>query len=133
MGKPLFGIDIAALIDGALSGGLLDVIITRPDRGARNPGDLTGGRPATQATAEAKGFWEDFSSDRERGPGLDIEADDRKAVLIGDTIPDGWVPRRNWSLTIDGQTLYVVRPLSVDPARAVYVFLCRDRAGPDGR
>lgn len=128
-GNILFGVDIAGLINSAISPGLLDALITRPALGERDPADLTGGRPASPQTQGARGFWEDFDSDPQRP--ADLEVDDRKAVLIGDTIPDGWVPRRNWSITIDGQTLFVVRPLSVDPARAVYVFLCRDRAGPD--
>lgn len=131
-GNELFGVDIAGIIDSAMSDGLLDVTISRNVEGGRTPGSLTGGKTKTPESVDTvKGFWEDFANEFERPPGVELEADDRKAVLIGDTIPEGWVPRRNWAITIDGLTLFVVRPLQVDPARAVYVFLCRDRTGPD--
>lgn len=133
MGNRLFGVDIAGIVDRSLSKGLLPVEITKTTGGDRTGGNLTGGRPQALETVKGvRGFWEDFTTERSRPPGVQLEADDRKAVLIGDTIPEGWVPRRNWAITIDGLTLYVAQPISVDPAKAVYEFLCRDRAGPDG-
>lgn len=129
MGQELFGVDIAGIIDDALSDGLPDVLIERYIAGAREPGKLTGGRATTPRTAGCSGFWEDYTGLAPAG--VTLELNDRKAVLIGDTIPADMIPMRNDALTIEGQTLYVVKLQSRDPAAAVYVYQCRDRRGPD--
>lgn len=131
MGNELFGVDIAGIIADATGGQLLDVTVTRYADGARQPGNLTGGKTRTSTTFTGiSGFWEDFTGDPP--PGVEIELGDRKAVLIGDTIPAGGVPERNDAITMEGETLYAVKLLERDPAAAVYVYLCRDRQGPDG-
>lgn len=126
MGNELFGVDIAGIIAENTAGQLLAVTVTRYTRGDRNPANLTAGQPKTPATVTGiTGFWEDFTGTPP--PGVDIELNDRKAVLIGDTIPAGGHPLRNDAITIEGETLYMVKLLSRDPAAAVYTYLCRDR------
>jgi hypothetical protein len=106
----------------------MDVTVTRYVEGARTAGNLTGGKAQTPATVTGiKGFWEDFTGMVPPG----VEVGDRKAVLIGDTIPPGGLPLQNDAITIEGITLYAARLLSRDPAAAVYTFLCRDRRGTD--
>jgi hypothetical protein len=130
MGSELFGTDIAGIIADTIGEGLLDVVVTRQAEGTRNPGSLTGGKPRTPTEFEGiKGFWEDFTG--LPPPGIVLEIGDRKAVLIGDTIPAGGHPLKDDAITIEGETLYVGRLLSRDPAAAVYVYLCHDRAGAD--
>lgn len=130
MGAELFGVDIAGLIADNMEGQLFDVVVTRYEDGARTPGNLTGGPAKVPTTVEGiTGFWEDFT--RDPPPGVEIELGDRKAVLIGDTIPPGGHPLRNDAITIEGQTLYCVQLLSRDPASAVFTYLCRDRRGTD--
>lgn len=131
MGAELFGVDIAGLIADAMDGQLFDVTITRYTPGERDPNNLTGGLPQTPATVTGiSGFWEDFTG--QPPPGVEVELNDRKAVLIGDTIPAGGLPLRNDAIEIEGQTLYAVQLIGRDPASAVYVYQCRDRRGPDG-
>lgn len=131
MGNVLFGVDIAGIVADAMGGQLLPVTITRYTRGDRDPGNLTGGQPATPETVTGiSGFFEDFT--RDPPPGVVVELGDRKALLIGDTIPAGGHPLRNDAITIEGETLYMVQLLSRDPAAATFVYLCRDRRGPDG-
>lgn len=131
MGNELFGVDIAGILADATAGQLLSVSIERYAEGARQPGNLTGGRAKVPTTITGiEGFWEDFT--RDPPPGVEVELGDRKACLIGDTIPAGGHPLRNDAITIEGQTLYMVQLLSRDPAAALYVYLCRDRRGPDG-
>lgn len=133
MGTELFGVDIAGIVADNIGDGVLDVVITRYTAGTRTPGNLTGGLNRSPATVTGiKGFWEDFATQFSAPPGVALEVNDRKAVLIGDTIPAGGMPLRNDAITIDGQTLYMAQPIAVDPARAVYEFLCRDRRGADG-
>lgn len=128
MGNDLFGVDIAGIIADSMGDGLLDVVVTRYTEGARDQNSLTGGKAKTPATVVGvKGFWDDFTG--QPPPGIEIELGDRKAVLIGDTIPAGGHPVRNDAITIEGVTLYAVQLVSRDPAAAVYVYQCRDR-GP---
>jgi hypothetical protein len=135
MGNDLFGVDIAGIIADAMADGLFPVTVTRYTAGARNPADLTGGRPRTPATVEGiSGFWDDFTSTPP--PGVVLELNDRKLVLIGDTIPVGGEPRYNDAVVVhepmgDVGPLYVVKRLSRDPANAAPTYLCRDRRGPD--
>lgn len=129
MGSELFGVDIAGIVADVMGGQLLDVTVTRYAEGDRDPDNLTGGKPRTPATVTGiSGFWEDFT--RDPPPGVTVELGDRKAVLIGDTIPAGGHPRRNDGITIEGVTLYMVQLVSRDPASAVYVYQCRDRVTP---
>lgn len=131
MGSELFGVDIAGLVADAMGGQLFPVTVTRYAEGDRDPDNLTGGRPKVPATVTGiEGFWEDFT--RDPPPGVEVELGDRKAVLIGDTIPAGGHPLRNDAIEIEGQTLFMVQLISRDPASAVFVYLCRDRRGPDG-
>lgn len=130
MGNEIMGVDIAGIIADVFEGNLLDVVVTRYTRGERDPDNLTGGRSKTPETVVGiSGFWEDFTGTPP--PGVELELNDRKAVLIGDTIPAGGHPRRNDAITIEGQTLYSVKLLSRDPAAAVYTYLCRDRASSE--
>jgi len=134
MGNEVFGVDIAGIIADSLGDGLFDVTITREVRGERAASNLTGGRQKSAPLSfECKGFWEDFSN---TPPGIELEVGDRKAVLLGDTIPAAALPiLRNDLITVheDGGdiALYVERPMRRDPAAAVYEFQCRDRRGPD--
>lgn len=129
MGSELFGVDIAGIVADAMGGQLFDVTVTRYTEGERDPDNLTGGKPKTPAAVVGiSGFWEDFT--RDPPPGIEVELGDRKAVLIGDTIPAGGHPLRNDAITIEGETLYMVQLVSRDPASAVFVYQCRDRIGP---
>lgn len=133
MGNDLFGVDIAGIIADKIGPGVLDVLITRePSTGARDPDKLTGGMiKAAPQSWPCRGFWEDFTG--LPPPGVTVELNDRKAVLLGDTIPPAALPLQlNDAISCEGQTLYMVKVLSRDPAAAAYVLQCRDRRGPDG-
>lgn len=128
MGSELFGVDIAGIVADAMGGQLLPVTITRNTDGARDPDNLTGGRAKVPTTVTGiDGFWEDFT--RDPPPGVDVQLGDRKAVLIGDSIPAGGHPLKDDAITIEDQTLFMVQLMSRDPASAVYTYLCRDRRG----
>lgn len=133
MGNDMFGVDIAGIVADALGDGVFAVTIERNVRGARDPNNLTAGRANVPETVECRGFWEDFTG--QPPPGIVVELNDRKAVLIGDTIPAGGHPRRNDRITVHEDmgdiSLFCVGPVSRDPAGAVYVYQCRDRLGPD--
>lgn len=122
------GVDIAGIIADVFAGNLADVTITRRVRGARDPNALTAGRPVVpQVVGGITGFWDDYTGLPPAG--IELKLGDRRAVLIGDTIPVGGHPEVDDGITIEGQTLYMVKLESRDPAAAVYVYQCRDR-GP---
>ena len=133
MGNELFGVDIAGIIADEVGDGLLDVELTIYERGNRTPGNLTGGRSKTPVDPKPvrKGFWEDYTPNQIDGD--QIQLNDRKAVLIGGTIPAGVVVAKGDKITIEGATLTVQRLQSRDPAAAVYTYQCRDTAGADGK
>ncbi len=129
MGNALFGIDIAGIVADAIGPQLLDVTLTIITLGARDPQNLTAGPQRSADEHSCKGFWEDYSSTQVGG---EILATDRKAVLIGDTIPAGVELKKGDQIEIEGQTLMFWRWQSRDPAGAVLVAHCRDQRGPDG-
>lgn len=133
MGHDLFGVDIAGIVADALGDGLLEVTISREaKRATRQAGNLTGGLETDPPdTWTCRGYWEDFTGFPP--PGVELDLNDRKAVLIGDTIPVAALPLQpNDAITCEGQTLYMVKVLARDPAGAVYSLLCRDRRGKTG-
>lgn len=127
MGNELFGLDIAGIVADAMGDKLLPVTITRRPAGARQPGNLTGGPQfGAPQLFTCAGFWEDFT--RTPPPNVELQLGDRKAVLLGDTVPAEALPFVvNDEITIEGPTLYFVQILSRDPAAAVYTLLCRAR------
>lgn len=131
MGNKLFGVDIAGIIHKNISPGVLPVLILKKTQGARDSNNPTAGRPLTPAQFKARGFWENFKpSDID---GTNILLNDRKALLIGDSIPAGGLPQKQDEITIAGHTLVVHALIEGDPADATFVFHCRDRKGPDGQ
>jgi hypothetical protein len=136
MGNEIFGIDLAGIIGDAIGDQVFPVTITRERRGARDPNNLTGGRqPLPPLQFKGTGFWEDF--DGRPSPGITVELNDRRGVLIGDTFDAGALPAlRNDQITVHEPmgdlSLFVKGPVSRDPAGAVYVYQCGDRRGPDG-
>jgi hypothetical protein len=131
MGNVIFGVDIARIVAAAIGPGVLEATITNYQPGARNPANISAGIPKVAVVHECRGFWEDYEpTDID---GRLILVNDRKAVLIGDTIPEGAIPGPGSAIMIEGQTLFVHRLESRDPAAAAFVFQCRDRAGPDGQ
>jgi hypothetical protein len=122
------GVDIAGIIADVFGGQLADVIVTKRTRGARDPQALTAGRPVVPQVFDGiTGFWDDYTGLPPAG--IELKLGDRRAVLIGDTIPAGLVVEKDDAITIEGQTLFMVQLESRDPAAAVYVYQCRDR-GP---
>lgn len=133
MGNELFGVDIAGIIADVVAPGLLDVTIRLERTAARVPGKLTAGlaQLEPEVVTGAKGIWEDFTG--QPPPGVVVELGDRKALLIGNTIPAGKLPVRGTAVEIEGQTLYVAKLIARDPAAATYLYHCKARRpSPEG-
>ncbi len=97
----------------------------------RDPADPTAGKAASPTEFKCRGIWEDYKPSEVDG--TNILLNDRKALLIGDTIPTGGIPEKQDSISIEGQTLFVRRLEKRDPAAATFLYQCTDRKGPDGQ
>jgi hypothetical protein len=119
----LFGVDIAAAIGAATAGQLLPATLTRVTPGARTPGSLTAGTNPTTQTRTCEGIIEDY--DDGQIDGTLVQDGDRRVLLIAASIQEGAIPEPGDQITIEGQTLTVVR-VRRDPAAASYT--CQVRA-----
>lgn len=118
----LFDIDIPAIVNGALSEGLLDATLTRRTPGTRDTGDITGGTQPTQNPFTAKGFIEDFT-DKEL-ESTDVEIGDRKITLIALSIQGLQVPEVGDKVFILNETWNIMR-VDSDPVNATYTLTAR--------
>ena len=133
MGNKLFGVDIAGIIHNNISAGLLPVRVERQVLSAADPDNLTGGKTiGTPVVITGRGIWIDYTPSQIDG--TKILLNDRKAMIIGNSMkPAGIIPTKGDAVTIEGQTLYVWKLESRDPAAATYTFQCRDTRGEDGQ
>lgn len=126
MGIEIFGTDIAGIVADAMDRQLLAATIVVRTATTRNPAKLSAGLGKTDVPHQCSGIWVDFTTYEQDT--AQVEVGDRKAMLIGDTIPAGVDIDDIHSITMDGSTMFVVRLLASDPARATYTFQCRGRA-----
>jgi hypothetical protein len=117
----LFGIDIAKEVNDALGKEILPAVLHVRTFGARLAPPATG-QAITTTTYACKGFIEDF--DLRLMKGTLVEEGDRKAVILGGSLPDGIVPRTKDQVTIEGHQYNVIH-VGRDPAGAVYTMVVR--------
>ena len=115
----LFGIDIAGIVHGAMSPGLLPATLIVVAPGTRSPSDSTGGTAPTTTNRSCRGVISDYS-DFEKGADPSL-ARRRKILLIAKSIAGGAVPKPNDKITIEGVTYRIVADgVKRDPAAATY-------------
>ncbi len=126
MSQLLFGIDLAQVIATELGPLLLDAVLIVP----ANPDALTtldptadprSASPATEITG--KGTVDDYS-DFTIG-NTNVQAGDRKVLLIANTFAGRPVPKQGDCVRIEGVTYEIVAPVTRDPASAAYTCQCR--------
>lgn len=120
-GNKLFGVDIAAIVDKAMSAGLLPVTLTHITPGTRGA-DSTAGTQPTETTHAARGIVDDYS--RGEIDGTMIVFGDKKILLIGDSISPTAEPESGDRIEIEGSTYSIIH-VKRDPAKATYV--CQSR------
>jgi hypothetical protein len=101
----------------------LPATLTKLTPGIRMPGAISGGTNPTSETFAAMGFVSGFTAFEITN--TVIKDGDRKVILFGASIAGGAVPEPNDRVTIDGETLTIVRIIDRDPARATYSLQCR--------
>ncbi len=128
MGNKLFGVNISKIIKDNIAPGVLKATLTRvSSEQDQEAGSLTGPSKTTPKVHKCRGFTENFSL-RQIGTeinGVKIKSDDRKIILIGDTLPKGVVPQAGDKVFIESQTFKVLGMLARDPAAATYTIHAR--------
>jgi hypothetical protein len=117
----LFGLDIAGIVNDALSGagGLRPGTLATTSPGTRTGGSLTGGTNPTTTSHSFQGFVETKEVRRKGQVGADLMA---VVTIIGASVTPSVVPEVNDVATIDGTSYTLVELLKRDPAEAVYEF-----------
>lgn len=123
MGNNLFGVDIASIVNQAIAPGLLDAVLIKTIVGGYDSNDYTAGPSLTTANYTAKGIIENYQQDQIDG--TDIKKDDKKILLIGNSIQSNQVPETDDKITIEGHTYAVVSVPERDPAAATYICQVR--------
>jgi len=119
----LFGLDIAGLIHDNIkgAGGLLDGYVIRIVEGARDDNDLSAGPQRTEYNYNAHGMWEDY--DHKDIDGVHVKDGFRKALVLGKSLPAGFVPRIGDEVQFEFER-GIVRRVQRDPASATYTLHC---------
>lgn len=118
----LFGVDISAQIASAMGGLLLPMKLVRVTPGTRTAGDLTSGTNPSTKTYPCRGVVEDYSL-RYYAEDL-VQKGDRKALILGGTLPAGVVPQLGDHVVIEGVESQVI-DVRRDPAGASYELQVR--------
>lgn len=125
MGTPLFGIDIAGLVNQHVAPGLYDCTLTLTTPGTRTPGSLAGGTNPSSATYAGKGILDDFAVSQIDGS-IVLAGDKRMLVVVESFSPVlPRAPQPDDFAAIEGKSYRVKRTLSRDPASATYVLHVR--------
>ena len=123
MGTKLFGIDVAAIVKGAMAQGLLSVRLLRETVGPLDEADPTAEPVVSYRSFPCRGVEIDSTDDR--AVGTQVRQGSRLVLIIGDTLPRGVIPVPGDRIQILGETLEIVGDgVVTDPARATYTCSC---------
>lgn len=99
--------------------GVQDCTLTKRAPGTRHPAAVSAGTNGTEQTFTASGLIVEYKA--YQIDGTLIKAGDRKVMLFGASISGGAVPEPGDRITIDGETLTIVKDgVNRDPAKATY-------------
>ena len=112
----LFGVDIAGIVDGAMSSGLPIVTLVKVTTGTRDDNDPTAGNKPVKNNYKGRGFIDDYKDGQIND--TSILSGDRKVTIIGNTLK-GQVPTPGDYVIAEGIT-YSIIAVKRDPAAATY-------------
>lgn len=122
MGNKLFGKDIAGVLASKLGPLLLGFTLIKVTSGARDAADPSAGTSPTEASHACRGILEDYR-DGQYDETI-IKRGDRKALILGDTLPTGVVPEPSDKVTAEGRG-FVIVGVTRDPDGATYTCQLR--------
>ena len=122
MGNKLFGVDIAGALNTALGPLLPSMTLTKVLPGTRSASDPSAGTQPTSRAYPCKGILDTYRTSQ-----IDqtiVKQGDRKALLLGDSLPSGVVPAPGDTVTAEGAVFTVVA-VERDPDAATYTCQVR--------
>lgn len=122
MGNDLFGANISGKIAAAMGPLLASMTVSKTMSGTRTPSDPSAGTNPVVTAYPCKGILDDYSASQ--FDGTIIKRGDRKALILGDTLPAGIIPEPSDLVGAEGATFTVVA-VKRDPDAATY--LCQVR------
>lgn len=122
MGNKLFGKDIAGVINAKLGPLLLPLSLVKVVSGARNAAEPSAGSNPTQTSYPCRGILDSYR-DSQYDETI-IKRGDRKALILGDSLPTGVVPQPSDKVVAEGR-VYNVVGVDRDPDAATYTCQVR--------
>lgn len=121
----LFGLNIAKIINDSIvqAGGLEEAILIKVSKGVRDTNNPTAALVGTKNSYSAQGVIINYT-DKEIDNTL-ILRNDRKVILIAESIQSQKIPEMSDQITIEGVTYDIVGEVQRDPAGATYTCQCR--------
>lgn len=122
MGNNLFNADIAGKLAAAMGPLLASMSLIKVVPGTRSPTDPSAGTNPTRRTFPCKGILDSYRTSQ-----FDetiIKRGDRKALILGNTLPVGVIPEPNDEVKAEGSTFTVVA-VERDPDAATYTCQVR--------
>lgn len=118
----LFGLDIAGLVNSAITGagGVLVGTLHKRTAGTRTSGQLTSGVNPTYVDSTFNGFIDRKTSTTLVGGTL-VTKEGERASILGASISPAVVPEMGDELTLEGNRYKITKVLDRDPAGALYV------------
>lgn len=122
MGNKLFGKDIAGKLNQKLGPLLLPFTLLKVASGARNPAAPSNGATLTETPHACRGILDSYR-DGQYDDTI-IKRGDRKALILGDSLPTGVIPQPSDKLVAEGREYNVVG-VDRDPDAATYTLQVR--------
>lgn len=122
MGNKLFGKDIAGVINAKLGPLLLPLTFVKVVSGARDPANPSAEAPKSQTSYPCRGILDSYR-DSQYDETI-IKRGDRKALILGDSLPTGIIPQPSDKVVAEGR-VYNVVGVDRDPDAATYTLQVR--------
>lgn len=122
MGNKLFGKDIAGVLASKLGPLLLPITLQKMKSGARDPAEPSAGATLTTTSYPCRGILDSYR-DSQYDDTI-IKRGDRKALILGDSLPSGIIPEPSDKVVAEGR-VYNVVGADRDPDAATYTCQLR--------
>lgn len=122
MGNNLFNADIAGKLAKALGPKLLPMSLSKVTPGTRSPTDPSAGTNPATRSYPCRGILESYRDSQ--FDGTIIQRGDRKALILGGTLPTGIIPTSGDAVSAEGSVFKVVA-VDRDPDAATYTCQVR--------
>lgn len=121
-GIPIFGVNIADIIEQTFVGNIPTATLIKITRGPRDPLNPAAGRPLVPTPHTISAVVEDY--EERRVDGTIVERGDRRLIIIAGSLPDGVIPAVNDNVTVEEVTYGIIN-VERDPAAATYTCQLR--------